>query len=134
MRTSPELITTLKVNEVFVFGSNEAGIHGGGAAQTALYKFGAIRWMGEGLQGQSYAIPTKDNNIITLPVDSIARYVSRFIEFAKKNQKLTFLVTEIGCGLAGYKPQDMAPLFKEALLVDNIFLPESFNKILINQN
>lgn len=126
MKTSPSNITSFKENEIFVFGSNEAGIHGGGAALTALQKFGAIRWIGEGLQGQSYAIPTKDVNIITLPLPIIKGYVDRFIEFAISRPDLIFLVTEIGCGLAGYKPKDIAPMFKNAIDLDHVFIPASF--------
>lgn len=120
------MITKLKDNEIFVFGSNLAGIHGAGAAAQAFEEWGAKWGQGVGLQGQTYAIPSKDKNIRTLPINEIKPFVDEFIEFAKQNKHLVFLVTEIGCGLAGYQPQDMAPLFRKALLVKNIFLPERF--------
>lgn len=125
-RISPRLIEGLKDNEIFVFGSNLAGIHGAGAAKTAL-KWGAVMGQGEGIQGQTYAIPTKDARIErTLNFIKIESYVSNFINFAKANQHLTFLVTEIGCGLAGLVPKEVAPLFKEAVEIPNIHLPFQF--------
>lgn len=130
-RITPCRITTLNRMEVFVFGSNLAGRHGAGAAKYAREKFGAIYGKGIGLQGRSYAIPTKDENIQTLPLEEIQQYVTSFIKETKDIFWLTYLVTEIGCGLAGYKPEDIAPLFKEAIKVENICLPESFWKILI---
>lgn len=130
MKASSNNITELKDNEVFVFGSNLIGAHGAGAAKMALNRFGAILSKGVGLQGQSYAIPTKDRNIITLPISSIKPYVDEFIKYAKFRHDLDFLVTEIGCGLAGYEPKDIAPLFKEAQYVGNIYLPQSFINIL----
>lgn len=120
------MITELKENEIFVFGSNESGIHGGGAARQALKEFGAVYGVGFGHTGSCFAIPTKDWDIETLPIPVIAHYVSRFIDYAKKNQAYKFLVTEIGCGLAGYKVENIAPLFKSALDIPNIILPESF--------
>jgi hypothetical protein len=128
MNISPDNITELKDNEVFVFGSNEAGIHGAGAAKLAREKFGAEGGNGFGLQGKSYAIPTKDYNIITLDLIEIKDYVNSFLLFAKERMDLIFLVTEIGCGLAGYHPRDIAPLFKNAS--ENVFLPKRFVDIL----
>ena len=126
MRITPNNITELKENEIFVFGSNESGRHGKGAAKTAL-GWGAKWGQARGLQGKTYGIPTKDHSVrITLPISKIQIYVDEFIEFAKKRQDLIFLVTEIGCGLAGYKPKDIAPLFKEAKDIENIYLPERF--------
>lgn len=123
-----ETITKLRENEIFVFGSNLSGRHGKGAAKQAL-SWGARWGQASGLQGKTYGIPTKDASIRrTLSVSEIKPFVDRFIEFAKENPHLTFLVTEIGCGLAGYKPKDIAPLFKAALVIDNIKLPERFNK------
>ena len=141
MRVTPENITELKDNEIFVFGSNEAGIHGAGAARLALEKFGAIDGLGFGMTGvsHSFAIPTKDWHIRTLPLDVIEFYVNRFIDFAKNSPYLHFLVTQIGCGLAGYKPEQIAPLFRRCLLFKNVSLPQSFidvlsgGKIKINQ-
>jgi hypothetical protein len=118
-------ITELKDNEIFVFGSNESGIHGAGAAKLALY-WGAKWGQGVGLQGKTYAIPTKDKQIKTLPIFKIKKYVNVFIEFAKKNNQLIFRVTPIGCGLAGYKPKDIAPLFEDAKNISNIQLPKEF--------
>ena len=125
-RTTPDFITSLAENEVFVFGSNLAGFHGGGAASVAHCKFGAVWGQGVGLQGQSYAIPTMQGG-----VDTIRPYVDEFIVFAKQHPELTFLVTRIGCGIAGFTDEDIAPLFKEALGVDNIILPATFLDVLV---
>ena len=108
MRKTPEKIESLKPNEIFVFGSNPSGFHVGGGAKVALKKFGAIYGQSEGLQGQSYAIPS-----ILPDVESFRPHVQKFICYAKKNPHLTFLVTQIGCGNAGYTPYDIAPLFFE---------------------
>lgn len=121
-------ITQLKPNEVFVFGSNLAGRHGKGAAKQALISFGAVYGQGEGLQGQAYAIPTKDYGVRTLPLNKIKPYVDRFITFAKERPELIFLVTDIGCGLAGFKPEEIAPMFDTAKGVSNIKLPEVFEE------
>lgn len=120
-RISPRWINSLEKNEIFVFGSNLQGMHGGGAARVALEQFGAVWGQGTGLQGQSYAIPTMHGGI-----DVIAPYVNDFIAFAKEHPELKFLVTEIGCGIAGFSVSEMAPLFKEALDITNIYLPERF--------
>ena len=117
-RTTPEHITSLQPNEIFVFGSNLRGMHGGGAAYVALRKFGAIMGQGVGLQGQSYAIPTMQGG-----VETIRPYVDEFIEFAMGNQNLTFLVTRIGCGIAGFTDEEISPLFEKAHDVENIVLP-----------
>jgi hypothetical protein len=124
MNIAPDIITELNDNEIFVFGSNEAGIHGAGAAKLAREKFGAIGGEGFGLYGRSYAIPTKDYDIITLNLERIGLYILAFIADAKKHNNLNFLVTEIGCGLAGYNPKDIAPFFKNA--PENVFLPKRF--------
>ncbi|MBD5325668.1 MAG: hypothetical protein HDS04_03180 [Bacteroides sp.] len=125
MEYTSEVINELKANEVFVFGSNLAGLHGGGAARAALRKFGAVWGQGVGLQGQSYAIPTMQGG-----VETIKPYVDEFIEFAKEHPELKFYVTRIGCGIAGFKDEEMAPLFSGALGVDNIVLPKSFADII----
>lgn len=125
MRVSSNRITELRPNEIFVFGSNLAGRHAGGAAYLAYKRFGAIWGQGVGLQGQSYAIPTMQGG-----VDTIKPYVDEFIEFAKRNPQLKFLVTEIGCGIAGFSVEEIAPLFKQAMEVENIYLPERFWKVL----
>ena len=122
---TPERITELKPNEIFVFGSNLAGAHGGGAARLAYNRFGAIMGQGVGLQGQSYAIPTMQGG-----VETIKPYVDEFIRFAATRQDLTFLVTQIGCGIAGFTAMEIAPLFKDALDVENIILPKEFVSII----
>lgn len=127
-RFTPERIDTLEANEVFVFGSNLQGMHGGGAARVAYSKFGAIWGNGVGLQGQSYAIPTMHGG-----VDVIAPYVEEFIAFARQHRELVFLVTRIGCGIAGFTDEEMAPLFKDTFNDDNIILPKSFYDIIISQ-
>jgi hypothetical protein len=120
-RTTPEFITHLEPNEIFVFGSNLRGWHGGGAARIANLKFGAIIGQGVGLQGQSYAIPTMQGG-----VETIRPYVDEFIDFAKQHPELTFLVTRIGCGIAGFTDDEISPLFAQAHEVDNIVLPEGW--------
>lgn len=121
IRIAPSYISKLAPNEVFVFGSNLEGIHGGGAALTAYKKFGAVWGQGTGLQGQSYGIPTMQGG-----VETIKPYVDEFIQFAKEHPDLRFLVTPIGCGIAGFKPSQIAPLFKEAKNIFNIYLPKEF--------
>ena len=123
-RITQENINYLKENEIFVFGANLSYRHGAGAAKQAL-NFGA-KYGYSGLQGKTYGIPTKDKNIKTLPISEIKPFVDEFIEFAKENSNLIFLVTEIGCGLAGYSQKDIAPLFKEAVNVSNVHLSNSF--------
>ena len=120
-RTTPERITSLQPNEIFVFGSNLRGMHGGGAAYVAYRHFGAIMGQGVGLHGQSYAIPTMQGG-----VDTIRSYVDEFIEFAKQHPSLTFLVTRIGCGIAGFTDEEISPLFEKAYEVDNIVLPPNW--------
>ena len=118
---TPDFIKDLGPKDVFVFGSNLAGAHAGGAARLANQKFGAIWGQGVGLQGNSYAIPTMQGG-----VDTIKPYVDEFIEFAKKNPDLTFYVTRIGCGIAGFKDEEIAPLFRNAQGISNIRLPKIF--------
>ena len=118
---TPEKITALNPNEIFVFGSNLAGSHGGGAARLAHNRFGAIWGKGVGLQGQCYAIPTMQGGVKT-----IKPYVDEFIDFAIQHAELTFLVTKIGCGIAAFRIEEIAPLFKNALEVRNIILPQEF--------
>ncbi len=107
--------------DIFVFGSNTAGRHGAGAALTALRRFGAIPAQGEGLQGRSYGIPTKDRKLRVLPLYSVAHYVERFLNFAQNNPELNFYVTRIGTGLAGYKDEDIAPMFVSEEAPENCF-------------
>ena len=120
-RITPDKITSLNPGEVFVFGSNEQGQHAGGAARIAYEKFGAEWGKGVGPQGHSYAIPTMQGG-----VETIKPYVDSFIDFAKGNPENRFLVTRIGCGIAGFTDAEIAPLFKDAIAVDNITLPKEF--------
>ena len=120
-RYTPDGISELKENEIFVFGSNLEGSHGGGAARLAYNRFGAVWGLGTGIQGRSYAIPTMQGG-----VETIKPYVDAFIQFAKQNTTLTFLVTRIGCGIAGFRDEEIAPLFKDALELENVILPKEF--------
>lgn len=124
-RISARQIFVLASNEVFVFGSNWQGFHGGGAARMAYEKSGAVWGKGVGLYGQSYAIPTMQGG-----VETIKPYVDDFLQFAIVHNELDFLVTEIGCGIAGFTPKEIAPLFFKAIENDirNVFLPASFMK------
>lgn len=125
MEYTPGNISRLKEDEIFVFGSNLAGQHMGGAARVAFERFGAVWGQGVGLQGQSYAIPTMQGG-----VETIKPYVDEFIALAHEWDQTTFLVTRIGCGIAGFTDEQIAPLFAEALELYNVRLPESFVKIL----
>ena len=124
-RITPRWIDSLKENEIFVFGSNLAGMHGGGAARIACLHFGAVMGKGVGLQGQSYAIPTMQGG-----VETIRPYVNEFLDFAKHHPEMQFLVTPIGCGIAGFEAEDIASLFEEAKQIKNISLPESFWEVI----
>lgn len=119
---TPERISELKADEVFVFGSNLEGMHGGGAAWVAFQKFGAVLGCGVGLRGQSYAIPTMQGG-----VETIKPYVDDFISFAREHPELFFYVTRIGCGIAGFKEKEIAPLFANAIGLENVCLPEGFS-------
>lgn len=109
---------------IFVFGSNEAGRHGKGAALFARQHHGAIYGVGEGRTGNSYAIPTKDYNLKTRSLEAIRESVERFLDYALNNPKLHFEVTKIGCGLAGYKEHEIVPMFKDA--PSNCYLPNNW--------
>lgn len=122
---TPDFITELDRDDVFVFGSNLAGQHCGGAARIAYEKFGAEWGNGVGLQGQSYAIPTMQG-----PVETIKPYIDQFIDYARECDQNTFYVTRIGCGIAGFKDDDIAPMFDEAYDLYNVRLPESFARII----
>lgn len=126
---TPDYVSRLRDNEIFVFGSNLHGFHSGGAAKTALDKFGAVWGQGTGLQGQSYAIPTMQGG-----VETIKPYIDEFIAFTEKHQDLHFFVTRIGCGIAGFSDADIAPLFSGALNKRNISLPRSFYNVLIGKH
>ena len=125
LRYTPENVTELGEDEIFVFGSNLAGHHAGGAARTAVKLFGAVMGQGVGLQGKSYAIPTMQGG-----VETIKPYIDEFIELAREWDQTTFIVTRIGCGIAGFTDEEIAPLFAEALKLYNVVLPESFVKII----
>lgn len=122
-----ENITKLEPNEVFVFGSNLQGYHSAGAARLALDKFGAVWGQGVGLQGQSYAIPTMEGS-----VETIKPYVDDFIEFARLHPEYRFLLTRIGCGIAGFSDEEIAPLFLEALALPNVSFPKPFIDVIVN--
>lgn len=120
-RTTPNHIDKLQPGEIFVFGSNLRGMHAGGAARAAYHKFGAVMGQGVGLQGQSYAIPTMQGG-----VETIKPYIDEFIDFARQHPELTFLVTRIGCGIAGFRDEEIAPLFAEAHQLSNVVLPPNW--------
>ena len=124
-RISSDFIKELAENEIFVFGSNLRGMHGGGAARVAMEKFGAEWGVGVGRTGQTYAIPTMHGG-----VDAIKPYVDEFVEYAKAHLELKFLVTRIGCGIAGFRDKDIAPLFAECVALENVFLPRNFWMVL----
>lgn len=133
-RITSENITDLKENEVFVFGSNEHGFHGAGAAKLAKEKFGAIEGKGYGPAGQSFTIPTKDWGMDQMPRDAMECFIVRFIGYALRHPEKHFLVTQIGCGLAGFTPQEVAPYFQLAQHIPNISLPQCFWDILHNSD
>lgn len=109
---------------IFVFGSNLAGRHGRGAALHAAIHYGAIAGKGEGLHGRSYALPTKYGNLDVIPLGKISQNVMKFLDFADAHPELTFYVTAVGCGLAGYSPEQIAPMFRHP--PKNVFLPKEF--------
>lgn len=121
-RITPDNVSLLGEHEIFVFGSNIHGSHGGGAARYAMQRFGAVWGQGEGLQGRSYAIPTMEG------LQSMTEAVGRFIHFATSHPELHFLVTRIGCGIAGYRDRDVAPLFRQCIELQNVSLPAGFWK------
>jgi len=122
---TPDHITQLAPNEIFTFGSNRAGRHGAGAARTAL-KWGAVYGHGEGLMGQTYALPTKDERLRTLALGEISIHIGRYLKCAEQHPDLVFLTTEVGCGLAALIPAEVAPLFYAFPIPANVVLPRSF--------
>lgn len=124
-RITPSRINELEPNEIFVFGSNIRGMHMGGAARVAYDKFGAEWGNGEGLQGHSYALPTMEG------LESTKVAVDHFIECVQKHPELKFYVTPVGCGIAGYSPEDIAPLFYKAAGIKNVYLPLSFWEVMM---
>ena len=123
MRTTPDYITRLEPNEIFVFGSNLAGFHGGGAARIAYERFGAEWGVGVGPTGKCYAIPTMQGG-----VETIRPYVDEFIRYAEQHPEQTFLVTRIGCGIAGFSDAQIAPLFASARDLQNVVLPKGWRE------
>lgn len=136
LRVTPGYIAHLEPDEIFVFGSNVAGIHGAGAALMANEKFGAELMVGEGRTGQCYAIPTRkfvNKKLITCSLDEIEYHVKWFLLHALQHKDLKFLVTEIGCGYAGYRPDHIAPMFARAINIPNVWLPKSFWRVIEDQ-
>lgn len=123
---TPSQVNVLADGEIFVFGSNFQGAHMGGAARVAKEKYGAVWGIGEGLQGKSYAIPTMEG------LENLAPAVQRFTSFARQHKELKFFVTAIGCGIAGYQPEEIAPMFLDAAYLPNVYLPLSFWKIIMH--
>lgn len=123
--TAPDMVSSLRENEIFVFGSNLQGAHGGGAAAAAMRHYGAVWGQGVGLQGQSYAIPTMQGG-----PETIAPYVDAFADFAAQHPELRFLVTRIGCGIAGFSDEQIAPLFRKAAPLPNVCLPVAFQRLI----
>jgi hypothetical protein len=119
---------------IYVFGSNLKGIHGSGTAREALLHWGAIFGQGKGLQGRSYALPTKETPYRSLSLAGIESEVLDFIDCAKANPDLTFYVTQVGCGLAGYTPNVIGPMFREATKLSNVDLPDEFIKEIEKNN
>lgn len=124
-RITPPLITHLSPGEIFVFGSNLLGHHGGGAALCAYKKFGAIWGVGAGIQGQSYGIPTMHGG-----VPAIKPYVDDFVEYARQHPENRFLLTRVGCGIAGFRDEEIAPLFAAALDMPNVTFPMEWLRLL----
>lgn len=122
---TPDFVTELKPNEIFVFGSNIRGMHGGGAARIANKKFGAEWGVGEGLTGQCYALPTMEGG-----VDYIAGKVQNFLVCAKTHPELKFYVTKIACGIAGFTVAEIGPLFSDAIMLENVILPKEFVEVI----
>lgn len=121
MRITPEFVSSLKENEIFVFGCRRSGRHWEGAAAYALKHFGAVYGQSKGRQGRAYAIATAG-----VDLTEIRKSVGEFLEYAKMHSELNFLVTPIGCGLGGWDAEDIAPLFQEAIAIENIWLPKEF--------
>jgi hypothetical protein len=128
--TTPDAISELKPNEIFVFGSNLAGRHGGGAARLAYEKFGAMMGVGIGPTGKCYAIPTKDMSIETMELHDIEPHIKTFLQYAAAHPKKKFYVTQIGCGLAGLTPAQMAPMFFKYKSTPNVIYPQVFLDLL----
>lgn len=132
LRVTPVWIDSLGKNEVLVYDSNLAASYNTSIGRLAL-KFGAVYKKYYGMSGDTFAIPTKDRKLRALPLDDIDIYVEGFLIAAKQNRDRIFMVTEIGCGAAGYKPWEIAPMFERAVTMRNVYLPDRFLKILLNK-
>lgn len=130
-RITPDIVISLEEDQIFVFGSNLAGRHGAGAAKLAKSRFGAEYGVGRWMTGQCYAIPTKNFQLKTQPIEKIEAEIKIFSQFTRRRTDRVFLVTEIGCGLAGYRPEEIAPLFDWAVEQENISLPLRFWEIIL---
>ena len=126
---TPENIEFLSPNQIFVFGSNLAGEHGGGAARKAYDDFGAIWGQGIGLQGQSYAVPTLGRSYEKLTLNEIHEHINDLLKYCCKNRQLFFFITKIGCGIAGFSVNEIGPLFRPFILLKNVSLPKEFYDI-----
>ncbi len=131
-RITPEEIKGIKTSECVLIGTNEAGIHGAGIAEYAYKHWGAVLGQGFGPMSNCFGLPTKDWEVHTLPLDRIAFYVSRYIDWVKiiRNGRWTHYVTKIGCGLAGYTPKDIAMMFSPLRYTRNVYLPKEFIEII----
>ena len=130
MKTHNGFIKELQRNQIFVFGSNLSGIHGAGAAKTAR-KWGAKMGVGEGQMGNTYGLPTVGEKLRhTLSLTKIEKHAEKFLKYAEENPELEFLLTEVGCGLAGHTVEEVAPLFMDGVELPNIVWPKSFVKVL----
>lgn len=134
MRITPEIITHPSQDENVLIGTNEAGIHGAGIARAAM-NWGARMGQGFGPMSNCFGLPTKDWQIQTLPLEEIERYVKRYLAWTKlqRNFKWKYMITPIGCGLAGYEPVDIAPMFEECLNNRKFWLPKSFIEVITNK-
>lgn len=128
---TPEVITELKPNEIFVFGSNRAGRHGRGAALQAV-KWGAKYGVGLGLEGQTFALPTKNRELETCQIHEIESAIIQLHICVQENKDKHFLITKVGCGLAGYSVAEIAPLFKNFIQFPNVSLPREFVDVIKN--
>ena len=131
LRFTDPMIRSLKSGEIFVFGSNLDGRHGKGAAKTAQQKFGARHGVAEGLTGQSYALPTVGKHLSRMPIEDIGHHIKRFLDFALSRPDLTFLVTEVGCGLAGHHVDKIGPFFANVInnaSLSHVILPRAFHR------
>ena len=130
MSDNPTLPFNTADNKIYVFGSNQLGMHGAGAAKHAKEHFGAVYGTGEGLRGHSYAIPTKKTPYVSLPLAEVTKAVVRFIAFAREHPEYEFYLTRVGCGLAGFRDEDIAPLFRG--YPKNVHPPEAWQPFLVD--